>query len=136
MRFDDAVEVDKEGGNDEDCAEEDADEGEAFFAEVEFVDSFEDEREGLEPDVEETVDESDVEVEEEDDGFAEVERDGADECDEHDVFACHFLGDEFGLAGQGLDSGEFAEATGASVENVGGAGFGEEEDEEDEGEAR
>jgi len=45
------VEVEEERGDDEDGAEEDADEGEAFFAEVEFVDSGEDDWERFEPDI-------------------------------------------------------------------------------------
>jgi len=56
MGLDDFVEVVEEGGNDEDVAAEDADEGETFFAEVEFVDIFEDDGEGFEPDIEEAVD--------------------------------------------------------------------------------
>lgn len=50
------VEVEEEAGHRDEGANEDAEEGEAFFAEVEAVDFDEDDGEGLEPDVEEAVD--------------------------------------------------------------------------------
>ena len=56
LGFDVAVEVVEEGGYDEDGADEDAGEGETFFAETEVVGSYEDDGEGFEPDVEEAVD--------------------------------------------------------------------------------
>ena len=68
-----------EGGNHEEGADEDADVGEALLAEVEVVDAHEDDGEGLEPDVEEAVDEGDVHVEEEDHGLEEVESEWSDE---------------------------------------------------------
>lgn len=51
LRFHYFVEVVEKGWDDEDGADEDADEGQAFFAQVEFVDAFEDDGEGFEPDV-------------------------------------------------------------------------------------
>ena len=100
LGFEDFVEVEEKRGDDDDKgADEDTDEGETLLVEFEVVDAFEDDGEGFEPDVEEAVDECYVEVQQEDDGFAEVERDGADEGDEGDVFGRHFLADQFGLAG-------------------------------------
>ena len=60
LRLDYLVEVIEERGHDEDGAEEDAHERETFLAEVELVDADEDDGEGFEPDVQETVDEGDV----------------------------------------------------------------------------
>lgn len=55
-----------------DCGDEDAEEGETALSEVEAVDFAEDYGEGFEPDVEDAIDEGDVEVEEEDNGFKEA----------------------------------------------------------------
>ena len=51
LRLHHFVEIVEERGDDEGGAEEDADEGEAFFAKVELVDPREDDGEGFEPDV-------------------------------------------------------------------------------------
>ena len=62
LGFDDFVEVEEEGGDDEDGANEDTDEGETFLAEVEAVDVYEYNGEGFEPDVEEAVDEGYIKI--------------------------------------------------------------------------
>lgn len=113
-----------EGGDGEEGADEDADEREALLAEGEAVDVDEDDGKGLEPDVEQAVDEGDVEVEEEDHGLEEVERDGPHHHHHEDVFAGHILAREFGLALELVVAGGFAEALGAPVEDVGRAGLG------------
>lgn len=48
--------------HDEKVADEEADEGETFLSELEVVDSCENDREGLEPDVEKAVGKGDIEV--------------------------------------------------------------------------
>lgn len=58
--------------NDESTAEN-TQEGKPFFSEVEMVDPFEHDGERFEPNVEKAVDQSDVEVEEEEDGLVEVQ---------------------------------------------------------------
>ena len=60
LRLDYLVEVIEERRHDEDGAEEDTHECETFLAQVELVDADEDNGEGFEPDVQETVDEGDV----------------------------------------------------------------------------
>ena len=85
LRLDYLVEVIEERGHDEDGAEEDANERETFLAQIELVDADEDDGEGFEPDVQETVDEGDVQIEEEDHWFCKVEGDGPDESDERDL---------------------------------------------------
>jgi hypothetical protein len=54
-------------------------EGEAAFTEVEAVDLFEDDGEGFEPEIEDAVDEGDIDVEDQHDGLAEAELEGAEE---------------------------------------------------------
>lgn len=66
----------------EEDADEDADEGETFGAETEVVDFDKDDGEGLEPDVQETVYQGDVEIEEEDHGLRKVEAYRSDDSDE------------------------------------------------------
>ena len=56
MRLYVAVEVVEEWGNDEAGADEDADESETFLAETKVVEFDEDDGEGFEPNIEETVD--------------------------------------------------------------------------------
>lgn len=93
-----------------------------------MVDSFEDDWEGLEPDVEQSIYKGYVHIEEEDDWFAEVEGDGADERDEDDlwvqmglvrplsrgvlemetyILSCHVLSHDFWLTSQALDARQF-----------------------------
>ena len=85
LRLDDLVEVIEERGDDEGGAEEDAHERETFLAEVELVDANEDNGKGFEPDVQETINEGDVQIEEEDHWFFKIEGNGPDERDERDL---------------------------------------------------
>jgi hypothetical protein len=57
------MKVPKEGQDDDQSADEDAEEGEAFFTEREAVVVDEDDDEGFEPDIEKAVDQGNVEVE-------------------------------------------------------------------------
>ena len=66
LRLQELPQVEEVERDDDEGADEDAEEGEAFGAQAEAVDADEDGDEGLEPDVEQAVDEGDVEVEEED----------------------------------------------------------------------
>jgi adenine-specific DNA methylase len=61
------------------AADDYPEEGEAAFAEVEAVDLFQHDGEGFEPEVEDAVDEGDVDVEDEHNGLAEAELEGAEE---------------------------------------------------------
>ena len=67
------VKIPEERGNRDDGADENTHERDALHAETEVVYTHENDGKGLEPDVEETVDESDVEIEEENHGFGEIE---------------------------------------------------------------
>ena len=98
LGLDEFVGVVEEGDQDDDGTEEDAEEGEAFETLGEVVDLAEDDGEGLEPEVEETVDEGDVEVEGEADGFLQGEGEGADEDHEEDFLRGHAFGFDLGLA--------------------------------------
>lgn len=100
------------------------------------VDPHEHDGKRLEPDVQQAVHERDVHVQEEDDGLAEAEREGPDEHHGHDLAAAHVLRFDFGLALQVGVVGGFAHALRPPVEDVAAAGFGEEEDQEDEAGAR
>ena len=100
------------------------------------VDPHEHDGERFEPDVQQAVHERDVHVQEEDDGLAEAEREGADEHHGDDLAAAHVLRFDFGLALQVGVVGGFAHALRPPVEDVAAAGFGEEEDQEDEAGAR
>ena len=86
LRFDVSVVVEEEGDHDDEGAQEDAEEGQAFGPEGEVVDFDEDDGEALEPEVEESVDEGQVEVQEEADGLREREGERPDENHHRDLF--------------------------------------------------
>lgn len=79
LGLDEFVGVKGEGDQDDESTKEDAEEGEAFETLGEVVDLAEDDWEGLEPEVEEAVDQRDVKVECEADGFFQCEGEGPDE---------------------------------------------------------
>ena len=89
LRFDIAVKIPEERRNRDNGADENTDERDALHAETEIVDTHEDDGKGLEPDVEETVNKSDVEIEEEDHGFCEIERKRSDQCYHCNLLGCH-----------------------------------------------
>ena len=104
--------------------------GESADTFVEVVLALEDEGVGGEEEVEEAVDEGHVEADEEDDGFAEEDPDGAG-----DVFGEEFAQVDFYFFLFGVDApvfGAAAEGAGFVDEDYGGVGFGEEEEEEGE----
>lgn len=105
-------------GQDDEGADEEAEEGEAFEARGEVVDGAEDDGEGLEPEVEEAVGEGDVEVEREADGFLDGEGEGPDEDHEQDVLRGHAFGFELGLAFDVGVAGDGADVGSAAVEDV------------------
>jgi hypothetical protein len=70
------IRVGEEGGHDDKRADEQAKEGEAHELLLALVDADEHDREGLEPNVEESVDEADIDVEGEHDWLLEIERKG------------------------------------------------------------
>ena len=131
LRFEVFVHVPEVRRDDDQGSDEDAEIGDTFETEREVVDFDKDDDEGLEPDVEDAVDEGNVQVEQEDHWLGEVERERSDEGHHDDVFAGHVLGHEFGLADQLIVAGDLAETLGATDEDVVRAGFGEEEEEED-----
>ena len=49
------------------------------------------------------------------------------------IFSSHVFGHDLWLAAESLDASQFPEATSPTVEDVGRAGFGKEEDEENKG---
>lgn len=85
LRFDYLVKVVEEWRDNEHCAEKDSHERQAFLAQVELVNSFEDDWKRLEPDIQEAINKGDVQIEEEYHRFFEIEGDGPDESDEHDL---------------------------------------------------
>ena len=78
FRFHVFVDVPEEWGDGDQCAKEDAYESEAGFSSRKMVDALEDYGEGFEPEVKNGVDERDVKVKEEEDGFCEGEGEGPD----------------------------------------------------------
>lgn len=69
LRFEVVVQVVEERYQDDKSANEDTQECQSLLAKVEAINFAKDDNEGLEPDVKEAVNQSDVEVEQEDHGF-------------------------------------------------------------------
>ena len=135
MGLDVSVAVVKKGAQDDQGADEDAEEGEAFETRGEVADVAEDDGEGLEPEVEESVGQGDVEVEGEADGLIHGEGEGPDEDHEEDLLRGHAFGFELGLAFDVGVASSLADMDGAAVDDVARAGLRKEEDEEDQAEA-
>lgn len=148
-----------ERGYDENSADEDAEVGKSLLAEGEAMYLNEDNGKGLEPDVEEAVDESDVQVQQEDHGFGEVQGERADEGHESNLcnsvsmhfcgrrwtksgfisestylFASHVFSHKLRLASQFLVSSQLPQSYCPAIQNVGRAGFGKHEEDEDQAE--
>lgn len=130
------VDVEEVRWDGDDRTDEDAHVSKTFETEGEAVDVDEDEDEGLEPDVEQAVDEGDVKVEEEDHGLGEVESEWPDQRHQCDILACHVLGHELGFAGDAVIASSLAQALRTAYEDVVRAGLGEEEEEKHQAEAR
>ncbi len=79
-------------------AEQDTDEGETFGAEGEVVGGDENDGEGFEPEVEEAVDECQIEVQQETDGFRKGQGEGTDEDHHSDFLPGHAFGFNLRLA--------------------------------------
>lgn len=124
LRFEVLVEIPEEGRDGNESADQDAQVCEAFLAEAEVVDANEDDDEGLEPDVQEAVDEGDVEVDEKDHGLVEVERERPDEDHHGDRFPGHLLALELRLADELVVAGDLTETRRAADEDVVGARLG------------
>ena len=138
--LEEAVQEVEEGRERDEGAGEDADVREAERAEREVVVADEDDREGLEPQVDEGVEQRDVQVEGEDDGLEEGEREGPHQDHHRDLPPRHALGFELRLGLErrrvGFAGPHLAQAHRAAVEDVGGGRLGEQEEDEDEAEAR
>ena len=87
LRFDVFVVVEEEGDHDDEGPDEDAEEGETFGPEREIVYPDEDYREAFEPEVEQSVDERQVEVQKKADGLCESEGEGPDEDHQPNLFS-------------------------------------------------
>lgn len=98
LRFDVLVIVDEEGDHDNEGTQEDAEEGETFGSRREAVDPNKDYREALEPKVEQSVDQCDIEIQEKADGLCEREGKRPDENHHCDLFSRHSLGLNLRLA--------------------------------------
>ena len=123
------IQVREERGHDEECADEQAKERQANELLTPVVDTDEDDGEGLEPYVEERVDQADVHVEREHDRLLEVEREGAHEdVDGHITRGHRCRGNFRGGHDRGVVR-RLAQATRAAIKDVGGGGLGEEKEE-------
>jgi len=95
------------------------------------VDVDEDDGERLEPDVQQTVDEGDVEVEQEGNRFCETDGERFDESHLDDLAACHAFSIDLGLALKVEIAREFAIPGSPSIEDVAGTRFRQAERQED-----
>jgi len=101
------LEVGEVGWNGNDCANRDTKEGGTLETEREAIDFDKDDWEGFEPDVQKTVDEGNVKVEQEHHGFLEVEGDRANKNHHDDILSGHGLSHQFRLTDQVLVSSQF-----------------------------
>lgn len=136
FRLDVAHLVEDEGREDDQDAHEDPRKRRAFETQAQVVDLREDDGETLEPDVQQSVYQCDVQVEEEHHGLREGQRERADQDHGRNFAACHVLAFEFRLAHQLVVAREFAQAARAAVQDVGGRSFGHQECEEHQCEPR
>lgn len=98
LRFDVLVIVEKEGDHDDEGTQEDAEEGETFGSGREAVDPNEDYWEALEPEVEQSVDQCDIEIQEKANGLRERQGKRPDENHHCNLFSRHSLGLDLRLA--------------------------------------
>lgn len=108
--FDVAHLVPDEGGKDDEDTNKNAEEGDTLKAQGEAVDLGEDDGEGLEPDVQQAVDQGDVHVQTQDDRLGQAQLEGPHERHHSDVLGLHFSAGQFGLAYQLFVACELAEA--------------------------
>lgn len=125
-----------EGREDDEDADEDADEGRALEAQAEAVDLREDDGEALEPDVQQSVDERDVQVEQEDHGLGEAQGERAHQHHLRHLTARHVLALELRLADQFVVAAELAQAPRAPVQDVGRRRLGHAQRQQHQREAR
>ena len=86
LRFHVSVVEEEEGDHDDDGSDEDADEGETLGPEREVVDVDEDDGEALEPEIEQSVDQGEVDVQEEADRLGKGEGEGPHEDHQPNLF--------------------------------------------------
>lgn len=120
--------VEKRRHNDE-RANEDSQERKPLCPETEAVNLHEDDGERLEPDVQQSVDQCNVHIQEKHNGFAETQRERADEHHLDDLPAAHVLRFDLRLAFEVGISAGMAHADGASIEDIGRAGLWEKKEE-------
>ena len=118
LGLDEFVAVVEKGYQDNKGTDEDAEEGEAFETLREVVDLAKDDGEGLEPKVEQTVGEGDVEIESEANGFLQGEGEGPDEDHEENLLRGHAFGFELWLALDVDVAGNLADVDSATVDDV------------------
>ena len=116
--LDEFIAVVEEWWDDDEGAEEDAEEGEAFETLGEMVDLAEDDGERFEPEVEQAVDEGDVEIKCEANGFFYREGKWPDEDHKKNFLRGHAFGFELGLAFDLVVASSFADVDSPTVEDV------------------
>lgn len=131
LRFNNVPDVGPVGGDRNNDAYGDGEEGKAHLAKVEVVHDLVDEREGLEEAVEDSVDEGCIDCRESDTGVEDHELEGTPEGFNGNFARCHLGLLDLGLRLEARITGEGAKARGAAKENVGGRSFGEEEEQRD-----
>lgn len=118
LGLDEPVAVVEKGNHDDEGTHENAEEGEAFEALGEVVDLAENDGEGLEPKVEETVGEGDVEVEREANGLLQGEGERPNEDHEEDFLRGHAFGFQLWLTFDVNVAGSLADVDSATVDDV------------------
>jgi len=132
----DVIQVREERGHDDECANEQSEERQADELLAPVVDTEKHDGEGLEPDVQERIDEACVDVEREHDRLLEVERKGANEDVDGDIAPGHGSSRNLRAGHDRRVARGLAQAARTAVEDVGGRCLGEEEEEQDERRAR
>lgn len=108
--------------------DENPQESQTLFPQAKAMNLDKDNSEGFKPNVENTVNECNVEIETEKNGFREGEWEWSDESHVDYILPRHFIAFDFGFTFQIADFAEFCETSSSAVKDVGGAGFWEEDD--------
>ena len=130
LRFEVAVEVVEEGDDDDEASDGDAEEGEALTLEREAVHVDEYDGEALEPEIEQSVDQGDVDVQQEADRLGEGEGEWPDENHQPNLSSCHALGLNLRLALHPWIVRERPDPPCPPVEDVAAACFRQKEEQE------
>lgn len=118
LGLDEFVAVVEKGPQNDEGPDEDAKKSETFEAMGEVVDLAEDDGEGLEPEVKETISQGNVEVECKANGFLQGEGEWPDEDHEEDFLRGHSFGFELWLAFDVGIAGSLADVDSAAVDDV------------------